>query len=453
MSLADQVGACTTVEQAVALLDGPDIGDVRIGIVDVDTVIREKAVKPAKARKLLQEGYAFCDVLYRWDIGEEVYGGDAFADEAASIDPASIRCNPFRDDGVMFLADFTGPTAAISPRNLALQQIARAETMGYAVRAAFEYEFFLFDETAATLREKRFRDLTSYLPGNWTYSALSSVAGEAFLSGLEAALQRGGIELDAMHTELGPGCIEAPLAVARGIRAADNAAFFKTFTKAYANQQDKTASFMAKWSDQWPGQSGHMHLSLIDRETGKPTFAGTSADAGPNAVMANFIAGIVAYLPELLAMTAHTANAYRRLVPGAWAPTHACWGVQNRSTSVRVISDPAEAARIEYRVPSADCNPYLALAACLASGLDGIERGLEPPAPSLGDAYGERVAPERRFPRTLLEAAERLQASETARRLFGADFVEWFADSRIREDLVFRAHVSDLDVQRYFEKI
>jgi len=445
--------ACETVEQAIALLERPDIEDVRIGIVDVDTVIREKAVKPAKAIKLLKHGYPFCDVLYNWDITENTNGGGSFSDEPAAIDPGSIRCNPFRDGSVLFLADFVGASAGKSPRNLAKKQIARAAEMGFGVRAAFEYEFFLFNETPTSVREKSYRNLTSYLPGNWTYSALTPVAGADFLDGLQATVEKGGIYLDSMHSELGPGCIEAPHAVGEGICAADNGAFFKTFTKAYASQHDKMATFMSKWSNDWPGQSGHLHMSLFDLKTGEAVFAGSSVETGPNAVMRPFIGGVVNYLPELLAMTAHTANAYRRLVPGAWAPTHSSWGIQNRSAAVRIITEPADAARIEYRVPSADSNPYMAFAACLGSGLDGIERGLEPPDASPGDSYEEAVSDDRRFPRTLLEAAEKLSTSETARNLFGEDFVDWFVASRIREDVVFRAHVSDLDVQRYFEKI
>ena len=210
-------------------------------------------------------------------------------------------------------------------------------------------------------------------------------------------------------------------------------------------RHQRIVSFMAKWSDDWPGQSGHMHLSLHDLATGEPVFA--CPDGAPNQAMRRFIGGVADDMPELLAMTAHTANAYRRLVPGAWAPIHSGWGVQNRSAALRVIEGPA--ARVEYRVPAADSNPYLTLAACLGSGLTGIEQHTEPPPESTGDAYDETVAPARRFPRTLLEAADRIRASGRARTLFGDAFVDAFADSREWEDRVFRAHVGDLDRKRY----
>jgi glutamine synthetase len=167
--------------------------------------------------------------------------------------------------------------------------------------------------------------------------------------------------------------------------------------------------------------------------------------------MHRFIGGLLEVLPECLVMMAQTVNDYRRLVPGAWAPSHVGWGVENRSCAVRAIPLPRDAARIEFRVPSADSNPYLAFATCLAAGLTGLEKGIEPPPPTEGDAYEQTVASELRFPRNLLEASERFRASAWARETFGDAFVDWYCSTREWEDGVFRAHVSDLEVRRYFE--
>ena len=451
MSSQDAFAACRNAEDAIAALDETGTEDVRVGIFDIDAILREKSVGRAKAKKLLKQGYSFCDVLYKWDIAEQTYSGSAFPDEPAAIDPTSGRRHPFAPDTAMFLADFTGPHAEISPRNLAKRQIERAAAAGYGIRAAFEYEFFLFEETPESLREKGYRNLRSYAPGNWTYSALTMAQGGETLAGLKSSLATAGIALDSLHTELGPGCFEAPMAACEGLRAADNAALFKTLTKAWALREGLMAAFMAKWSNDYPGQSGHMHLSLFKRDSGAPAFGGS--DGEPDQAMRWFIGGLTRHLPELLAMIAHTANAYRRLVPGAWAPIHASWGIQNRSCAVRAIPTPAEAARIEFRVPAADGNPYLALAACLGAGLTGLEQRIEPPAPYEGDAYEADIDPAQRFPRTLLEAAERLRDSQAARDLFGDPFVDWFVRSRAWEDQVFRAHVGDLDRQRYFAVI
>ncbi len=442
-----------TAEDAVRALQKSGKKRVRLGIFDIDAILREKSVSVQKAEKLIQEGYFFSDVLYGWDIGGLTYGGGAFPDEPVQIDPASGRCYPFAPDTALFLADFTGPHAAMSPRNLAKAQIQRAAEMGYGVRAGFEYEFSVFKETPESVREKDYRNLRSFAASNWTYSAVTTAVEDDFISGLLEAMATASIEFDSFHTELGPGCLEAPLLARDGMRAADDAAVFKTLAKAYALRQGCMATFMAKWSNDWPGQSGHLHLSLFDLDTGKPVFAGDDDGPSPGRLMRWFVGGLLAYLPETLAMSAHTVNAYRRLVPGFWAPTHAGWGVQNRSCAVRAITQPAPAARLEFRVPSADSNPYLAMAACLACGLSGLAERIDPPPATDDDAYLETVDNERRFPRNLLEAADRFRASRKARELFGDAFVDWFAQSREWEDRVFRGHVSDLDVRRYFEVI
>jgi glutamine synthetase len=453
MTTRDSFETCTTAKDAIELLRGTDVKQVRIGIFDMDAIFREKTVSREKAEKFLADGFSFSDVLYKWDIGEVTYRGGAFADESAEIDPSSGRLYPFAPDTAMFVADFTGPHAAISPRNLVKAQIQRAADMGYGVRSGFEYEFFVFDESPKSLREKDYRNLQPAAVGNRTYSSITHAVEEGFIAGMMEALQTAGIELDSFHTELGPGCFEAPLLAREGLHAPDDAALFKTLTKAYAMRADRMATFMAKWSNDWPGQSGHLHLSLYKLDTGEQVFADPGNVDQPNNAMCQFIGGLIAYLPETLAMSAHTVNAYRRLVPGSWAPTHASWGVENRSCAVRAILEPSQSARIEFRVPPADSNPYLALAACLGCGLSGIEENIDVPPASEEDAYLETVDRGRAFPRSLLEAADRFRASAKARSLFGDKFVDWFAETREWEDRVFRAHVSDFDRRRYFEVV
>lgn len=449
----DPFSACTTADDLVRALKTAGTENVHVGMFDADAILREKTVSVKKAEKLIRGGYRLSDVIYEWDIGERTFSGGAFADETAEIDPASGRRYPFAPSSVWVLADFTGRHADISPRNIARNQVRRAEAMGLGIRAAFEYEFFIFEETPESLREKDYRDLRLFAPGNWSYSALTPACENEFLSGLLETMRTAGIEVDAFHTELGPGCMETPLLAREGLRAADDAALFKTLAKAYALKHGKMATFMAKWSNRWPGQSAHLHISLFKLESGEPIFAEPRESDLLSPAMRRFLGGLMSSLPELLVMCAHTANAYRRMVPDAWAPICANWGLENRSCAARAITRPAESARIEFRVPAADSNPYLALAACLAAGLSGIEKNIEPPEPVEGDAYKGPVTDSQKFPRNLLEAAARFRGSRTARELFGDRFVDWFADTRDWEDEVFRRHVSDLDVRRYFEII
>jgi glutamine synthetase len=209
---------------------------------------------------------------------------------------------------------------------------------------------------------------------------------------------------------------------------------------------------MAKWSPDWPGQSGHLHISLRG-EDGKSAFYDPQAEHGMSQTMRHFVAGCQALMPEVLAMVSPTINSFSRMVPGAWAPTNATWGVENRTCALRVIPGSAKSQRVEYRLCAADVNPYLGLAAVLASGLHGIEQKLEL-APGLeGNAYTQELPPETALPTTLWDAAQALKASKAARHAFGDDFVEHFAASREWEEREFRKAITDWELKRYFEII
>ncbi|MBS1270261.1 MAG: Glutamate--isopropylamine ligase [Gammaproteobacteria bacterium] len=246
--------------------------------------------------------------------------------------------------------------------------------------------------------------------------------------------------------------LEAALSVDKALEAADKAALFKTFTKVLAQRAGWIASFMAKWSPDWPGQSGHIHMSL-QKNDGSSAFFEADAPHTMSEAMRHFIGGQQALMPELLAMVACTVNAYTRLIPGFWAPTEASWGVDNRTCALRAIRGGPTSQRIEYRIASADLNPYIALSAALASGLWGVEHGIEPDEPVIGNAYEQEFAAERKLPATLIEAAYRLRDSQTARELFGKEFVEHYAATREWEEREFRKAVTDWELKRYFEII
>ena len=187
--------------------------------------------------------------------------------------------------------------------------------------------------------------------------------------------------------------LEAAIGVDEALNAADKAVLFKTFTKVIAQRRGLMATFMAKWSKDWPGQSGHIHLSLKNQPTGAPAFHDASAERGMSTTMRHFIGGQQQLLPQVLAMVASTVNSYSRLIPGFWAPTSATWGVENRTTALRAIPGSPSAQRVEFRIAAADANPYIALAAALASGLWGIENGIEPHPAIEGNAYDKPAIP------------------------------------------------------------
>jgi glutamine synthetase len=212
------------------------------------------------------------------------------------------------------------------------------------------------------------------------------------------------------------------------------------------------ATFMARWSPDWPGQSGHIHLSLKDKD-GRSAFHDEAAPHRMSETMRHFVGGQQKLLPSLLAMIASTVNSYSRLIPGFWAPTSATWAVENRTTALRVIPGSPSAQRVEVRIAAADANPYIALAASLGAGLWGIENRIEPDAPVQGNAYALPEVPELALPRTLWEAAQGLKASPEARSLFGDPFVDHFAATREWEEREFRRHITDWELARYFEII
>jgi len=454
-----------TAEDALRIVEARGLDNVKVGIFDIDGVLRGKWLSKEKFNSLATGGMGFCDVILGWDSADELYDPAAgvavtgwhtgFPDGKVRLLPETCREVPFEFEGkgLLFLLEFDGgPHAEICPRNLLGRVIAKAKSMGFGVRGGFEYEFFLFDETPHSVRAKNYQDLTPLTPGMFGYSLLRTSVWAELYTDLLATCRTMGFPIEGLHTETGPGVMEAALSVGDGVDAADRAALFKTFAKVVAQRHKAMATFMAKWSGKYPGQSGHLHLSLTDAK-GNSAFHAPSEPHGISRTMRHFIGGCQALLPEVLGMIAPTINSYTRLIPGFWAPTNATWGIENRTTALRAIPGSAKAQRVEYRVCAADGNPYVSLAAALGSGLWGIEHELEPTAPSTGNAYEAKVPRRFAFPTTLWDAAQRLRASKGARALFGDAFVEHFAATRAWEEREFRKAITDWELKRYFEII
>ena len=244
--------------------------------------------------------------------------------------------------------------------------------------------------------------------------------------------------------------LEAAVTYDQALPAADKAAIFKTMTKVIAQRYGWIATFMAKINTQQQGHSGHIHLSLRDLAN-ESVFYDEKAPYHMSDTMRHFVAGQLHYMPELLAMVAPTINSFSRLVPGHWAPTQANWGYDNRTTALRVIGGKASSQRVEYRVPGADSNPYLAIAAALASGLWGIEQQLELPEPISCNAYQQPMNQQLQLPRNLWEAAQRLKQCQPARQWFGDVFVDDYAAKCEWEVQENQRQITDWQLERYFE--
>lgn len=434
---------------------------VKVGVHDVDGILRGKYLHVDKFASALQSGFGFCDVVLGWDSNDQLYDNvtytgwhTAYPDAPVRILPETCRELPTEPGNLFFLCEFAEKAEEICPRGVLRRVIAKAEKMGFTVNCGFEYEFFVFAETPHTVREKGYRNLRPISPGFFGYSVLrNSVFAEWYRDLLQFCEQMD-IGIEGLHTETGAGVLEAALRVDEALAAADKAALFKTFTKVLAERRDWMASFMAKWSKDWPGCGGHIHVSLSTAgKKPEPVFYDEKAPHKMSRIMQAFVAGQQVMMPQVLAMVAPTVNSYRRLIPGFWAPTSATWGVENRTTALRVIPGSKKSTRVEYRVAAADGNPYLALAAALGSGLWGIEQKLKLGAPIKGNAYAMQHAAELDLPRTLMEAAGRLKASKAARSVYGDAFVDHYAATREWEEREFRKHISDWELDRYFEII
>ena len=451
----------TSVADAKKIVEERGLDYIKIGLHDIDGIMRGKYINRAKFFSALDSGLSFCDVVLGWDSNDQLYATPdtaftgwhtGYPDAPVRVLPDTCRDIPFEPGMLLFLCEFEGKAAGLCPRKLLHRVLERADDMGFEAFAAFEYEFFLFDETPDSVREKGYRDLKPITPGYFGYSMLrSSVKAELYQSLLELG-QAMDFPIEGLHTETGPGVLEAAIAVDSAANAADKAALFKTFTKVWAQRRDMMATFMAKWSNEYPGQSGHIHISLREKD-GQSAFHDASEPHSMSKIQRHFVAGQQRLMPQWMAMMAQTVNAYTRLIPGFWAPTDATWGVENRTTALRVIPGSAKSQRVEFRLGSADANPYVALAAALGAGLYGIAHELEPTAMVTGNAYEQDQPKELSLPGDLATAAAALRDSAVAREYFGAAFVEHYAASREWECREFRRHVTDWELSRYFEII
>lgn len=447
-----------TAADAKKIVEERGLDFVKVGVVDVDGIMRGKYMAKTKFFSALENGFGFCDVVLGWDSNDQQYDNvtytgwhTAFPDAPVRVLPNTCRDVPMEGNMVFFLGEFTDKAEAICPRGILRRVLKRAEDMGFGVVSSAEFEFFVFEETPHSVREKNYRDLKNITPGYFGYSTLRSSVHADFYKDLLDLGRDMDFPIEGLHTETGPGVLEAAIEYTSALEAADRAALFKTFTKILCQNRGWMATFMAKWSKDWPGQSGHLHMSLT--RDGKPAFHDPGKPHNMSDTMRWFIGGQQKLMPEFLAMVSLTVNSYTRLIPGFWAPTDATWGVENRTCALRVIPGSPKSQRVEYRVAAADINPYIAFAAAIGSGLWGIEHKIEPEPAIVGNSYAQAHKPELALPRSLMEAAQMFKASKPARAIFGDDFVDHYAATREWEEREFRRAITDWEMARYFEII
>ncbi len=438
-----------------------DVKKVKLAVTDIDGILRGKIVSAEKFLSVAEKGFGFCDVIFGWDAADLAYDNakvtgwhTGYPDATAVIDLNTFRNIPWENEIPFFLADFCVPNGnaqSICPRALLKSVAKQCADMGYVPYFSQEFEWFNFLTTGAELHEQQFRNIRPLTNGMFGYSVLRASQNKAFFNDLIDLLTRFDVPIEGIHTETGPGVYEAAIRYSTVVEAADRAVLFKSGVKEIASGYGIVASFMAKWNENLPGCSGHVHQSLWSVDETKNLFSGVK-EGEISSLMESYIAGQLYCLPFILPMYAPSINSYKRLVEGAWAPTTITWAYDNRTTALRVLCGGTASTRLETRVVGSDCNPYLAMAACLASGLYGIKNKLKLNiAPTKGSGYADTQ--NGLLPKNLHEATEAMRNSDVAKELFGDAFVQHFAGTREWEWRQYAKAVTDWELKRYFEII
>jgi glutamine synthetase len=343
--------------------------------------------------------------------------------------------------------DASHSAVPVAPRSMLRSQLARLSALGLRAMAASELEFFLYNQSYQEANRQQFDRLE---PAGWyieDYHLLQGARVEPYVGAARRALGRSGIPVENSKGEWGRGQHELNIRYADVLDMADRHAVMKHGMKELADSMGVSVTFMAKPDSVEAGNSCHIHLSLWDGETGGNAFHGGSEHSD---TFRWFLGGWMKHLQSFMVFYAPTINSYKRYQDGSWAPTRIAWSQDNRTAGFRVVGR-GPSLRIECRIPGADCNPYLAYAAALASGIDGIENKIEPPPAFEGDVYRATELP--RVPGTLEQALAGFAGSEIVRASFGDAVVDHYAHFYDVEVASFNRAVTDWERARYYERI
>jgi len=335
----------------------------------------------------------------------------------------------------------------VAPRSILRRQLDRLAAHGMSVFAASELEFVLFDDGYRRAHEKGFAGLER---AGWyieDYDLLHGARVEPYVGAARRALAASGIPVENSKGEAAVGQHELNIRYADALTMADRHSVMKHGMKELAEAMGVSVTFMAKPHTGEAGNSCHIHLSLWDAAGETNLF---DAGAEGSDLFRWFLGGWMAHMREFLPCFAPTVNSYKRFESDSWAPTRIAWATDNRTAGFRVVG-AGPSLRIECRIPGADCNPYLAYAAAIAAGLDGIEQRIEPPAAHDGDVYRADDLPH--VPQSLRDAVAGFAASAAARAAFGDRVVDHYAHFYEAEVASFEAAVTDWERARYFERI
>jgi glutamine synthetase len=438
------------LEQAVA--DG-SVDTVLLAIADMEGRLQGKRLTASHfLADVAEHGAEGCNYLLAVDVDMNTVDGYAmsswsrgYGDFAMVPDLSTLRPVPWHEGTVMVLADLAwhgGAPVVASPRQILRRQLDRLAERGWRALAGTELEFILFRDTYEDAWRRGYRDLTPANLYNVDYSLLGTARVEPLIRRIRNAMAGAGLTVENSKGECNLGQHEINFRYDEALATADDHVIYKNGAKEIAAQEGWAITYMAKW-DEREGNSCHIHLSLADAGTGDSVFA---AD---RPTFDRFVAGQLACMRELTLMFAPQVNSYKRFVDGSFAPTAVAWGEDNRTCSLRVVGH-GTGLRVENRLPGADVNPYLALAAMIAAGLHGIDEDLELEPAFVGNAY---ESDKQRVPQTLYAARDLFASSALARDAFGEEVVEHYLNRAAVELTAFEAAVTDWERFRGFERL
>ncbi len=408
--------------------------------------------------EVLAHGTEGCNYLLAVDVEMNTVSGYAisswergYGDMMFEPDLSTLRRTPGQPYSATVQCDLSwldgsGPVRP-SPRSVLRSQVDAAAELGFVAFCGTELEFIVFQNSFDDAWDRQYSGLTGANRYNVDYSILGGARVEPLLRTIRNDMVRAGLQVESAKGECNPGQHEIAFRFDEVLRTCDNHVVYKNGAKEIAAAHGQSLTFMAKF-DEREGNSCHLHLSLRSPD-GSPVFADQDREGGRSMIFEQFIAGLLATMPEFSYFYAPNINSYKRFAAGSFAPTALAWGVDNRTCALRVVGHGA-GLRVENRVPGGDVNPYLAVAAMMAGGLHGIREKLVLQDEFVGNAYGSDLP---RVPVTLAQAREQLARSTVARQAFGDDVVEHYLNAAAVEIAAFNAAVTDWERIRGFERL
>jgi glutamine synthetase len=403
-----------------------------------------------------------CNYLLTVDIDMEPVPGykaaswqQGYGDFVLKPDLSTMRVTPWLEKTALVLCDVLDhhdhSPVPHAPRNILKRQIERLTRMKMKAYMASELEFFLFDESYESARQKSYANLATSSHYIEDYHILQTTKEEGVMRAIRNGIAGAGIPVENSKGEAAPGQEEINVKYAEALDMADRHVILKNGCKEIAWSLGKAITFMSKWNYGLAGNSSHIHQSLWSLDGRTSMFQDPKGDHGMSDLMKHYIAGLLAHASEITYFLAPYVNSYKRFIAGTFAPTRAIWSFDNRTAGYRLCGADSKAVRVECRVGGADLNPYLAFAALIAAGLDGIEKKMALEPAFAGDAY-DKSKKLREIPKTLRDATELLDKSKLLRSAFGDGVIDHYVHTAKWEQFEYDRRVTDWEVKRGFEQ-